>query len=186
MSCIDQAEKRMYVPHQRNPLTTVRTEGILKGFRNIQVRVIRDQTMLALDCKSFDPRFQIAGLTASHQPVGNQSTYNRVATCRELLNRNLFKISLGTSCPLRRKRLINLGFSLDKGHFITVWTSVGSELRNTCHPMYVPCQKSIDSCFLSKKQESYLTRSLRSKGRAPRNAEFLREIPISRARSHRL
>ena len=43
---------------------------------------------------------------------------------------------------------------------------------------------NIDSCFLSKKQESYLTRSLQSKERAPRNAEFLREIPISRARSH--
>ena len=39
----------MYVPHQRNPSTTAITKGILKGFRNIKVRVIRDTTVLALD-----------------------------------------------------------------------------------------------------------------------------------------
>ena len=56
----------MYVPHKRNPSTIAGTKGILKGFRNIKVRVIRDKTVLASDYQSFDPRIQMAGLTASH------------------------------------------------------------------------------------------------------------------------
>ena len=132
MICINKAEKRMYVPHQRNPLTTVRTEGILKGFQNIKVRVIRDKTVLALE---FCPLIHVFRWRDSRRAISLSVNNPRIT---EVVNITLhfsytkqsghmpgtvklepFQDILGDIVSVKKKKLINLRFSLDKGHFIT-------------------------------------------------------------------
>ena len=74
-------------------------------------------------CKSSDPRFRTAEPTADHRPVGNQSTNNGMAKCRELLNKGLlqdiFREQMWVLSEVREKVCDFQKLPLDKSHFIT-------------------------------------------------------------------